>query len=105
MTRILSVAALLLATAACTTASAPQVAPPAPVAVAEPETIAEASVSLYPADTYAAASGPFPEPERERVDPTAEPTIREKIESQVAAEAFRERRRLAHYQRTRNKNA
>ena len=74
------------------------------VAVAEPETVAEGSVSLYPADTYATASGPFPEPERERVDPTAEPTIREKIESQVAAEAFRERRRLAHYQRTRTKN-
>ncbi|HEY8599922.1 MAG TPA: twin-arginine translocase TatA/TatE family subunit [Thermomicrobiales bacterium] len=75
------------------------------VAVAEPETAAEAPVSLYPADTYAAASGPFPEPERERVDPTAEPTIREKIEAQVAAEAFRERRRLAHYQRTRSKNS
>jgi hypothetical protein len=75
------------------------------VAVAEPETATEAPVSLYPADTYAATSGPFPVPERERVDPTAEPTIREKIESQVAAEAFRERRRLAHYQRTRSKNA
>jgi sec-independent protein translocase protein TatB len=74
------------------------------VAVAEPETATEAPVSLYPADTYAASSGPFPVPERERVDPNAEPTIREKIESQVAAEAFRERRRLAHYQRTRNKN-
>lgn len=75
------------------------------VAVAEPETATAAPVSLYPADTYAATSGPFPVPERERVDPTAEPTIREKIEAQVAAEAFRERRRLAHYQRTRNKNA
>ncbi len=75
------------------------------VAVAEPETTTEAPVSLYPADTYTTTSGPFPEPERERVDPTAEPTIREKIESQVAAEAFRERRRLAHYQRTRNKNS
>jgi len=75
------------------------------VAVAEPEVATEAPPSLYPADTYAAASGPFPAPERERVDPAAEPTIREKIESQVAAEAFRERRRLAHYQRTRNKNS
>lgn len=75
------------------------------VAVAEPETTTGAPVSLYPADTYATASGPFPEPERERVDPTAEPTIREKIEAQVAAEAFRERRRLAHYQRTRSKNS
>ncbi len=75
------------------------------VAVAEPETAIEAPVSLYPADTYAVASGPFPEPERERVDSAAEPTIREKIESQVAAEAFRERRRLAHYQRTRSKNS
>jgi TatA/E family protein of Tat protein translocase len=75
------------------------------VAVAEPETAIEAPVSLYPADTYAVASGPFQEPERERVDSAAEPTIREKIESQVAAEAFRERRRLAHYQRTRSKNS
>ena len=75
------------------------------VAVVEPEAATEAPVSLYPTDTYTTASGPFPEPERERVDPTVEPTIREKIESQVAAEAFRERRRLAHYQRTRNKNS
>lgn len=76
----------------------------APVAAAEPDTATEAPASLYPAETYAATSGPFPAPERERVDPTAELTIREKIEAQVAAEAFRERRRLAHYQRTRSKN-
>lgn len=40
------------------------------------------------------------EPEqRPRIDPTAEVTIREVIESQVAAEAFRERRRIATYRR------
>jgi len=38
-------------------------------------------------------------PVREPIDPQAELTIREKIEAQVAAEAFRERRRIASYQR------
>lgn len=37
--------------------------------------------------------------DRPRVDPAAEVTIREVIESQVAAEAFRERRRIATYRR------
>ena len=40
------------------------------------------------------------DPPRPRIDPAAEVTIREVIEAQVAAEAFRERRRLAHYRRT-----
>ena len=40
-------------------------------------------------------------PERTIVDPAAEVTIREKIEAQVAAEAFRERRRRANYSRAR----
>ncbi len=48
---------------------------------------------------YAAQQLPYVPPPRIRVDPTAEVTIREKIEAQTAAEAFRERRRLAHYQR------
>ena len=39
----------------------------------------------------------------ESVDGGAEPTIREKIEAQVAAEAFRERRRIASYNRPRKK--
>ena len=40
------------------------------------------------------------EPERKpRVDPSADMTIREVIEAQVAAEAFRERRRIATYRR------
>lgn len=40
----------------------------------------------------------------EPVEPDAEPTIREKIEAQVAAEAFRERRRIASYNRPRKKD-
>ena len=56
------------------------------VALAEPETDQEAELAA--------------EPERPpRVDPAAEVTIREIIEGQVAAEAFRERRRIARYQR------
>ncbi len=43
----------------------------------------------------------YTSPAREQIDPQAEPTIREKIEAQVAAEAFRERRRIASYQRSR----
>ena len=43
-------------------------------------------------------------PAHEPVDPEAEPTIREKIEAQVAAEAFRERRRVANYQRSRKRD-
>ncbi|MGN6561050.1 MAG: Sec-independent protein translocase subunit TatA/TatB [Thermomicrobiales bacterium] len=42
------------------------------------------------------------EPTRTRIDPAAEVTIREKIEAQIAAEAFRERRRLASYHRPRH---
>jgi sec-independent protein translocase protein TatB len=42
-------------------------------------------------------------PTREQIDPGAEVTIREKIEAQVAAEAFRERRRIASYQRSRKR--
>lgn len=42
-------------------------------------------------------------PIREPIDPGAEVTIREKIEAQVAAEAFRERRRIASYQRSRKR--
>jgi TatA/E family protein of Tat protein translocase len=41
------------------------------------------------------------EPTRTRIDPEADVTIREKIEAQIAAEAFRERRRLASYHRPR----
>lgn len=81
------------------TASAVVAAPPAE------EDVAEAPAPLYPVGTYPTESSPFPEPERERVDPVAEPTIREKIEAQVAAEAFRERRRIAHYQRPRSKRS
>ncbi len=40
----------------------------------------------------------------EQVDRGAEPTIREKIEAQVAAEAFRERRRIASYNRPRKRS-
>jgi len=43
-------------------------------------------------------------PTRDAIDPQAEPTIREKIEAQVAAEAFRERRRIASYQRSRKRD-
>ena len=52
----------------------------------------------------ATAEEPVPvatEPERPRIDPQADVTIREKIEAQIAAEAFRERRRLASYHRPR----
>jgi sec-independent protein translocase protein TatB len=82
----------------------------AAVAVAEPPVeeaaeTAETPAPLYPAGTYSAESAPFAEPERPTIDPAAEPTIREKIEAQVAAEAFRERRRIAHYARTRGKRS
>lgn len=43
----------------------------------------------------------FAPPTSTPVDPGAETTIREKIEAQVAAEAFRERRRVANYRRRR----
>lgn len=52
-------------------------------------------------DTTPAEMAVAPEAARPRIDPTAEVTIREKIEAQVAAEAFRERRRIASYQRAR----
>lgn len=93
----------------------------AAVAVAAPETAPiEAEPTPAPAEadaapavpegfayqpyTYQAAPIPYVPPVRERVDPEAEITIREKIENQTAAEAFRERRRLAHYQRGRKKD-
>jgi sec-independent protein translocase protein TatB len=61
------------------------------VALAEPEADREEET---------ATGVVFTEPEpRPRIDPTAEVTIREVIEGQVAAEAFRERRRIAKYQR------
>lgn len=50
-------------------------------------------------DPAAAAEPDEGESHRPRVDPDAEVTIREVIEGQVAAEAFRERRRLATYRR------
>lgn len=80
------------------------------VAVAEPPAeevavTADAPAPLYPAGTYPTESTPFAEPERPTIDPAAEPTIREKIEAQVAAEAFRERRRIAHYARNRGKRS
>ena len=43
-------------------------------------------------------------PDRPVVDPAAEPTIREVIEAQIAAEAMRERRRVASYKRTRKQS-
>jgi hypothetical protein len=43
-------------------------------------------------------------PERPVVDPAAEPTIREVIEAQIAAEAMRERRRVATYKRARKQS-
>lgn len=51
-----------------------------------------------------AGSLAYTPPSREPIDPQAEPTIREQIESQVAAEAFRERRRSANYQRMRRRD-
>jgi len=42
--------------------------------------------------------------QREPVVPHTAPTMRETIEAQVAAEAFRERRRLANYQRARKRD-
>ena len=57
----------------------------------------------YPPNTYQSGPIAFAEPNRERIDPAADPTIRETIEAQVASEAFRERRRTASYQRSRKK--
>lgn len=65
------------------------------VALVEPEQ--EASANGTPTEVSAAIS--VEEEQRPRVDPNAEVTIREVIEAQVAAEAFRERRRIATYRR------
>jgi Tat protein translocase TatB subunit len=66
------------------------------VALAEPEPETSATTS----DAQMAAQPTFADPApRPPVDPNAEVTIREIIEGQVAAEAFRERRRVAKYQR------
>lgn len=56
--------------------------------------------------TVPPVAGPsaYAPPQREPVVPHAEPTMREKIEAQIAAEAFRERRRLANYQRARKRD-
>ena len=67
------------------------------------------TAEVAPAGEAPAATAPEPIPyvytptPRERIDPGAEVTIREKIEAQVAAEAFRERRRIAAYNRPRKK--
>lgn len=60
--------------------------------------VTEAGVATATVDEPAPAAT---EPARARLDPQAEVTIREKIEAQIAAEAFRERRRLANYHRPR----
>jgi sec-independent protein translocase protein TatB len=64
-------------------------------------TVGTAVALAEPEEQTAAENGPaFGEPERRpRIDPAAEVTIREVIEGQVASEAFRERRRIAKYQR------
>lgn len=51
----------------------------------------------------AVAAGGAIEPGGEPAEPAVELTIREKIEAQVAAEAFRERRRVANYRRPRRR--
>jgi sec-independent protein translocase protein TatB len=69
------------------------------VAVAEPEAVLSIPEGYaYPPNT---ASPAELEPAQPKIDPAAEVTIREKIEAQVASEAFRERRRIASYQRAR----
>ena len=75
-------------------------APYAPVAtVDEPN-------GAQPDAVAATASAPWTTatPDQPVVDPAAEPTIREVIEAQIAAEAMRERRRLASYKRTRKQS-
>jgi sec-independent protein translocase protein TatB len=72
------------------------------VAVAEPEAVLTAPEGYaYPPNTASPAESISAEPARPKIDPAAEVTIREKIEAQVASEAFRERRRIASYQRAR----
>src|SRR5262249_31644849 len=69
------------------------------VALAQPEEETRASSGEH---TFISSGPVSAEPEsRPRIAPTSEVTIREVIEGQVAAEAFRERRRLAKYQRRR----
>jgi len=69
------------------------------VAVAEPEVVLSIPEGYaYPPNM---ASPAELEPAQPKIDPAAEVTIREKIEAQVASEAFRERRRIASYQRAR----
>jgi sec-independent protein translocase protein TatB len=66
--------------------------------VAAPDEVADLAGREAPAEPPV-----WTPPERIIVDPAAEVTIREKIEAQVAAEAFRERRRRASYSRARGK--
>lgn len=70
-----------------------------PRAVEEPAAPATAAEDAPPEPIPYA----YTPPAREPVDAAAEVTIREKIEAQVAAEAFRERRRIASYNRPRKR--
>lgn len=76
-------------------AAADEPAAPAPALTIAPAEVAQPA-ALDGAEAFANWDAHAP---RLRVDPAAEMTIREKIEAQVAAEAFRERRRRAHYSR------
>jgi sec-independent protein translocase protein TatB len=72
------------------------------VAVAEPEDVLTVPEGYaFPPNTAPPADIVSAEPAQPKIDPAAEVTIREKIEAQVASEAFRERRRIASYQRAR----
>lgn len=71
-------------------------------ATASPVVTAVAAIDERAPDVVGSLA--YTPPAREQVNPQAEPTIREKIEAQVAAEAFRERRRIASYQRSRKRD-
>lgn len=74
---------------------------PEPTAAELQPELASAAVAVAEReDIPTTPDAPAEEPgDRPRIDPAAEVTIREVIESQVAAEAFRERRRIATYRR------
>ena len=75
-------------------------APYAPVATVDEPNGAQSDAIAATAQPQWTTTAPDPVV----VDPAAEPTIREVIEAQIAAEAMRERRRLASYKRTRKQS-
>ncbi|HEX5503025.1 MAG TPA: twin-arginine translocase TatA/TatE family subunit [Thermomicrobiales bacterium] len=91
--------AALAPAAALAVAAPPADEPAAPDPAPVPATTAELDTPAAAMNGTAVFADWDTRAPRVRVDPGAEMTIREKIEAQIAAEAFRERRRRARYSR------